>query len=270
MSTTTSLITVSQNVPLADSREIALTLGIRHRSFFKMITEYQEEIEADFGKVRFEITPSGKTNQPQKYALLTEEQTYAYMSYSQNTKQARTCKRLLVKAFTEAKALLQEARRAVQGAARTFLKALRTRALVLLDHVADDDFAVLCELARDGYRWEDLLNASLDEDAKLERSVERCWWNYAKTVLGVQPQVRRKRTIRAPDGRRISVWVYPIEYLSEFRRFISTIYFGGKFQDYLRKRARRIAKQQQISAKNVRLLPQSEVAQSERPTLALA
>ncbi len=37
MSTTTSLITVSQSVPLADSREIALTLGIEHRSFFKLI-----------------------------------------------------------------------------------------------------------------------------------------------------------------------------------------------------------------------------------------
>ncbi len=216
--------------------------------------------------MRFEIAVGYRSQgggNPQKYALLTEEQTYAYMSYSKNTVQARTCKRLLVKAFTEAKARLEEARRAVQGAAQTFLKALRMRALVLLDKVDDSDWACLCELARDGYRWEEMLNTRLDESVKLERSVERCWWNYAKTVLGLEDHVRRKRTIRLPDDRRVSVWVYPIEYLSQFRRFMSTIYFGGKFQNYLRNRARRIAKQQQIKAGDGerRLLPQSEVAE---------
>src|SRR6185503_10186954 len=104
-----SLVTIENNVPLADSREIAKELGIEHRSFFKMILEYQQEIEEDFGQLRFEIAvKSGNRGGAQpKYALLTEDQTYAYLAYSQNTPQARTCKRTLVKAFAEARKRLQ-------------------------------------------------------------------------------------------------------------------------------------------------------------------
>lgn len=100
--TSNALVVIEEAVPLADSREIARQLGADHRSFFRLITNYQQEIEEDFGKVRFQIAPSGKTNQPQRYVLLTEDQTYAYMSYSQNTPEARRCKRFLVKAFAEA------------------------------------------------------------------------------------------------------------------------------------------------------------------------
>src|SRR5579859_7903472 len=107
LKTEAALVVIEDATPLADSREIARELGIEHRSFFRLIADYQTEMEVDFGKVRLEITPSGKTRQPQKYALLTEDQTYAYMAYSQNTEQARSCKRRLVKAFREARDLLE-------------------------------------------------------------------------------------------------------------------------------------------------------------------
>ncbi len=84
---TASLVVIEQDIPLADSRAISRQLGIEHRSFFRMITEYQQEIEADFGLLRFEIaavkTPGSRGVKHVKYALLTEDQTYAYMSYSQ-------------------------------------------------------------------------------------------------------------------------------------------------------------------------------------------
>ena len=50
-----ALILIEQGIPLADSREIAKQLGVEHRSFFRMILEYQEEIEDYFGQVRLEI-----------------------------------------------------------------------------------------------------------------------------------------------------------------------------------------------------------------------
>ena len=103
-----ALVVIDEHVALADSRAIAKLLGIEHRSFFRQIVEYQAEIEEDFGKVRILIAPSGRTNQPQKYALLTEDQTYAYMSYSQNTDQARACKRMLVKAFRDAREQIKQ------------------------------------------------------------------------------------------------------------------------------------------------------------------
>ncbi len=108
-----SLVIIDQDIPLADSREIAVQLGVDHRSFFRMITTYLEEIEEDFGSVRILIAPkTGEKakaggDQP-KYALLTEDQTYAYMAYTQNTEKARHCKRQLVKAFAEARQLLAQ------------------------------------------------------------------------------------------------------------------------------------------------------------------
>src|SRR6266700_2436336 len=101
-----SLVVIENDEPLADSRQVAQELDIEHRSFFRMITEYQEEVEKDFGQLRFQIAvgsrPQGGGN-PSKYALLTEDQCYVYLAYSQNTVQARACKRKLVKAFSEAR-----------------------------------------------------------------------------------------------------------------------------------------------------------------------
>lgn len=104
-----ALVIIEDDVPLADSREVAQQLGIAHESFFAIVKKHQQEIEEDFGPIRFEIglgLPGRGGKQP-RYALLTEDQTYAYMSYSQNTAQARTCKRLLVKAFSQARERLR-------------------------------------------------------------------------------------------------------------------------------------------------------------------
>jgi hypothetical protein len=204
---------------------------------------------------------------PPRYALLNKEQFGYLLMFVRVTDVVRNYREHVYDAFL---AYETQQLQAIAPCA-TFLKALRMRALVLLDHVGDLDFTVLCELARDGYRWEEMLNASLDESAKLERSVERCWWNYARTVLGLSDHVRRKRTIRLPDGRRVSVWVYPIKYLSDLRQWLSLVYFPEKFPIYLRGRITRIAKQQMTRGARdgkPQMLPQSEGAQSERPTLA--
>lgn len=95
-----------------DSRLVANQLGIQHRSFFqKVILKYQQEIEEDWGVLRFQIAkPSQGTSggRPERYALLTEQQAYLVLTYSKNTFQARQCKRQLVKAFEEAKQLIQQ------------------------------------------------------------------------------------------------------------------------------------------------------------------
>lgn len=107
-----SLVSIENNIPLADSRQIAEKLGIDHRSFFNLISEYQEEVQKDFGQVRFQIasvkTEESRGVKHQKYALLTEDQSYVYLAYSKNTEQARACKRLLVKAFADARQKLAQ------------------------------------------------------------------------------------------------------------------------------------------------------------------
>jgi phage regulator Rha-like protein len=101
------LVTIHNDIPLADSRKVAEVLGIEHHNFFAMVKLYQSEIEEDFGKILFETEPL-PSGQSQKYSLLTEEQSYVYLSYSKNTDKARYCKRMLVKAFSEAKHRLAE------------------------------------------------------------------------------------------------------------------------------------------------------------------
>jgi anti-repressor protein len=97
---------------VVDSRLIAKQLGIQHRSFFqKVILKYQSEIEFDWGVLRFQIAkPSEGSSggRPERYALLTEQQAYLVLTYSKNTFQARQCKRSLVKAFDEAKQIIQQ------------------------------------------------------------------------------------------------------------------------------------------------------------------
>ncbi len=99
-------------VLLVDSRLLAQELGIQHRSFYqKLILKYQQEIEEDWGVLRFEIAkpPEGsKGGRPENYTLLTEQQSYLVLTYSKNTPAARQCKRNLVKAFDEAKKLIKE------------------------------------------------------------------------------------------------------------------------------------------------------------------
>lgn len=104
---TTALVVIENDTPLADSRQIALGIDVNHSDFFSnLITKYQDEVESDFGVIRFE---NGKPLQgslggrPEKYALLTEGQSYVYMAYSKNTEKARAFKRMLVRAFLEAK-----------------------------------------------------------------------------------------------------------------------------------------------------------------------
>ena len=99
-------------VLLVDSRLLAQELGIQHRSFYqKLILKYQQEIEEDWGVLRFELaklSKGSKGGRPESYALLTEQQSYLLLTYSKNTVQARQCKRNLVKAFDEAKKLIQK------------------------------------------------------------------------------------------------------------------------------------------------------------------
>lgn len=115
--TSDQIIVIENNVPLADSRQIAQQLGVKHENFFGLIADHQEEIEDAFEVIRFEtaLPPKGsKGGQPQKYALLTETQTYVLVTYAKNTDQARACKRMLVKAFAEAKQLVATQRIALQ------------------------------------------------------------------------------------------------------------------------------------------------------------
>ena len=95
---------------VVDSRVIAEQLNIQHESFIKTIKKYLTEIE-EFGHFRFEVgtvTNSVGAKNTVIFCYLNEEQATYVMTLSKNTDKVRQCKRLLVKAFTEAKQIIKE------------------------------------------------------------------------------------------------------------------------------------------------------------------
>lgn len=101
----------SRGEPRVDSRLIAGQLKIQHESVIKTLTSYADDFRA-LGILRFEIGEIEGRGQPEKYALLNEDQAYLALAYSRNTARVRSLKLKLVKAFKEArdrKALVETA-----------------------------------------------------------------------------------------------------------------------------------------------------------------
>ena len=94
-------LTVVRDEPRADTRLLAQHLGILHRSVFRLVLDYRPDFEA-FGKVRFENAPS-PSGQPERFALLNEDQAYLLLTYSRNSAKVRALKVKMVKAFAEAR-----------------------------------------------------------------------------------------------------------------------------------------------------------------------
>jgi phage regulator Rha-like protein len=85
-----------------DSRDMALNLGNQHHSLFELISKYKADFE-QLGIVRFQTEVIKGRGQPEKFALLNEDQSYLLLSYSRNTARVRELKVRLVKAFREAR-----------------------------------------------------------------------------------------------------------------------------------------------------------------------
>lgn len=92
-------LSVTDTGARVDSRLLAVRLGKRHRSIYRLITTHKTDF-AQFGKVRFQIAPS-PSGQPEKFALLNEDQSYLLLTYTSNTAEARALKIKLIQVFSE-------------------------------------------------------------------------------------------------------------------------------------------------------------------------
>ena len=103
-------------VLVVDSRLIAIELGIKHGDWMRnVVAKYQSQTEQAFGHLRFEngtVTNSVGAVNKVRFVYLTEEQSLFMMTLSRNTKRVVQCKIQLVKAFSEAKKLLEKTRAA--------------------------------------------------------------------------------------------------------------------------------------------------------------
>ncbi|MGO3741194.1 Rha family transcriptional regulator [Kerstersia sp.] len=99
----TALILQSvKDEPRIDSRTLAQHLGNKHQNVRELLAHYADDFR-QFGILRFQTGEIAGRGQPEKYALLNEDQCYLLLTYSRNTAKVRTLKVRLVKAFREAR-----------------------------------------------------------------------------------------------------------------------------------------------------------------------
>jgi phage regulator Rha-like protein len=96
---------------VVDSRLVAADLGIKHKNFLETIRKYQKDLE-EFGEVPFQTAVESKSNNPEVFCWLTEEQATFAMTLSRNSAKVIECKKKLTRWFYAAKKLLQQRRNA--------------------------------------------------------------------------------------------------------------------------------------------------------------
>lgn len=99
-------VSTHKDQPRIDSRIVAQHLGVAHHSIMRLIYTHEAGFK-ELGKVRFENQPLD-SGQSEKYALLTEDQSYLLLTYTRNTKRVSGMKVKLIKAFSEARKAAQQ------------------------------------------------------------------------------------------------------------------------------------------------------------------
>lgn len=103
------IVDVEKGVPKTTTLQIALGLGVQHKSVIQLVRSYKSDF-SEFGLVTFEMRPridglhgGGDT----QYAVLNEQQATFLMTLMRNSQKVISFKKSLVKAFFEARTLLQ-------------------------------------------------------------------------------------------------------------------------------------------------------------------
>lgn len=86
----------------ADTRLLAQHLGNTHKAVFELVKNYKADFDA-FGILRFQKEVIQGRGQPEKFALLNEDQAFLLLAYSRNTAKVRALKVKMVAAFRDAR-----------------------------------------------------------------------------------------------------------------------------------------------------------------------
>lgn len=95
-------LTTVREEPRADTRLLAQHLGNQHKNVFELVKDYRADFE-QFGILRFQTEEIQGRGQPEKFALLNEDQAFLLLAYSRNTAKVRALKVKMVAAFREAR-----------------------------------------------------------------------------------------------------------------------------------------------------------------------
>lgn len=110
------LVDVQKGEPTTTTLQIALGLGLAHKTVIQLVRTYLPDIQ-EFGRVKFESLNSAfemanseresTRGRRTRYAVLNEQQSYFLMTLMRNSPKVIDFKKALVKAFFEARTLLQ-------------------------------------------------------------------------------------------------------------------------------------------------------------------
>lgn len=121
-------LTVRNQEPRVDSRVIARELGIQPGNLLETVCKYRAEIEG-FGILPFQTEKTGRRGQPERYALLNEDQAHFVLALSRNTPRVVDLKARLVHALRKYRDGL-----AVEADYLPFYRALHDEVKALADH----------------------------------------------------------------------------------------------------------------------------------------
>ena len=110
------LVDVQKGEPTTTTLQIAIGLGLTHKTVIQLVRTYLPDIQ-EFGRVKFESANSAfemanseresTRGRHTRYAVLNEQQSYFLMTLMRNSPRVIDFKKALVKAFFEARTLLQ-------------------------------------------------------------------------------------------------------------------------------------------------------------------
>ncbi|MDD5479503.1 Rha family transcriptional regulator [Rhodoferax sp.] len=92
------VLTTTTKEPRVSTQQLAKYLGNKHRSLFELVQDHRADFE-QLGILRFQTGVIDGRGQPEKFAMLNEDQATLALAYSKNTKRVRELKVKLVKAF---------------------------------------------------------------------------------------------------------------------------------------------------------------------------
>ncbi len=131
-------LSVIDDEPRIDSRIVAENLGVQHRQVLTTLNKYSDKFQGH-GQLAFQtqvVSGHQGGGNPEKFALLNENQTYFLLTLVRNTEQAVDLKDKLVRAFSDCRNQLQRSK----ALDMTFAKAMT------VDEQAANRFKCLLEV----------------------------------------------------------------------------------------------------------------------------
>ena len=225
------VVTQVNGEPRIDSRLIAKKLGIEHEVFIRTLRKYQDKFER-MGILRFENGEIKGRGQPEKYAMLSENQCIFAGTLSRNTEQVVEFKYELTMKFDEYRKRQGEKFSPILN----LLWTERLKQFCEKTRIPNGYWCIFEQVAN--FCWkEEFRGVQLVEDALPDGGISRRWCRYAREVLGWDTDHLPTYPHRYPPGDTRGIQqanIYPNSWLGTFNDWFQCVYIPTYWPEYLK------------------------------------